>query len=89
MGRCTRSRCSDCSASEVRFRLCRFHPRAFTLTLELGADERIRNLEYEVHNLHTALLNLREEAITLARSAPGAAKVSCLASTTVCPMQQC
>ncbi|GAA5997712.1 uncharacterized protein JCM10292_006761 [Rhodotorula paludigena] len=37
-------------------------------------DERIRNLEYEVHNLHTALLNLREDAITLARSAPGATK---------------
>ncbi|GAA5838280.1 hypothetical protein JCM11251_003451 [Rhodosporidiobolus azoricus] len=34
-------------------------------------DDRIRNLEHEVHNLHTALVNLREETLTLARSTGG------------------
>ncbi|BGP39738.1 hypothetical protein JCM10450v2_003707 [Rhodotorula kratochvilovae] len=33
-------------------------------------DERIRNLEHEVHSLHSALINLREEALSIARSAP-------------------
>ncbi|GAA5909784.1 hypothetical protein JCM6882_002672 [Rhodosporidiobolus microsporus] len=34
-------------------------------------DDRIRNLEHEVHNLHAALVNLREETLSLARSTPG------------------
>ncbi|BGP70047.1 hypothetical protein NBRC10513v2_003400 [Rhodotorula toruloides] len=37
-------------------------------------DDRIRNLEYEVHNLHNALLNLRDEALSIARSAPQTGK---------------
>ncbi|BGP24212.1 MAKKKK cascade protein kinase regulator Ste50 [Rhodotorula toruloides] len=37
-------------------------------------DDRIRNLEHEVHNLHNALFNLRDEALSMARSAPQAGK---------------
>ncbi|GAA6041056.1 hypothetical protein JCM8097_004693 [Rhodosporidiobolus ruineniae] len=37
-------------------------------------DDRIRNLETEVHSLHAALINLREETLSLARSAGGVGK---------------
>ncbi|GAA6021119.1 hypothetical protein JCM10207_003375 [Rhodosporidiobolus poonsookiae] len=34
-------------------------------------DDRIRNLEHEVYNLHAALANLRDEALSIARSGGG------------------
>ncbi|GAA5958490.1 hypothetical protein JCM21900_001486 [Sporobolomyces salmonicolor] len=49
-------------------------PSSQLVTLLTERDDRIRNLEYEVHNLHAALLNLREEALSIARNAASAGK---------------
>ncbi|GAA5880250.1 hypothetical protein JCM1840_003408 [Sporobolomyces johnsonii] len=49
-------------------------PSSQLIGLLTERDDRIRNLEHEVHNLHTALLNLREEALSIARNAASAGK---------------
>jgi len=50
--------------------------RVFTLSIQLNEslpsvllDDRIRNLETEVNHLHVALQNLKEEALSIARTA--------------------
>lgn len=39
------------------------------------ADERIHRLESEVHSLHSALINLREDSLNVARGGPPSSKV--------------
>ncbi|GAA6018502.1 hypothetical protein JCM11491_006426 [Sporobolomyces phaffii] len=43
-------------------------PSSQIIALLTERDDRIRNLETEVHNLHAALQNLKEEALNIARS---------------------